>query len=373
MKRLVLLLAYAVLLAGDLPACKVPVFRFALERWPADDFRLLAVHPGPREAGMEAELVALQKALEKKPRKANLQLEIVDLARLTEAQRISTPGLETAGNKPGLVLLPPESWKSQEPVWTGALNSETLARVLDSPARQRIQQRLMEGDSAVFVIVLGSAHDPNVRVKERVAEGLARANSLLEIPEGVIRREDLNEGLENIDLDDVLRSDLPLRISFVDLTVSHDDPAEEVFLATLLGPVPPREPRPLIVPVFGRGRTPGPLPDSSLTPDRVFAACQHLAASCSCQAKQGNPGYDLLFPARWDEHLDTSVLALDRELVQGALDIKTFAPGPDDGDSEAAAQRGVQIPLLLIGVIALLIVFLGAATVLFLRKPSPTA
>ena len=36
-------------------ACSVPVFRYALERWPADAYRLVIFHNGPLSAEQQAE------------------------------------------------------------------------------------------------------------------------------------------------------------------------------------------------------------------------------------------------------------------------------------------------------------------------------
>jgi hypothetical protein len=349
----------AILLAGDLLACKVPVFRYALERWPADSFRLLVGHQGPLDPLLQGELDALRESLETKPLPINLTLETLDLATLSEAQRISIPGLEHLGAGPSMVLFPPESWRSEVPVWTGPATAENLALLLDSPARQRCADHLLNGETTVWLLVPSGDPEQDDQARAVLAEGLQTATETIEIPEGVIRREDLNQDLPNIDLDDVLRSDLPLKISFVADTVSRDDPAEALFLAILLGPSPPPAGEPLIVPVFGRGRTAGPVPISRLTAERVVAACEYFCGSCSCQVKQGNPGFDLLFQINWDKLLNATVLTADSEIVQQALDVVTF--GGDDADEKLPSETDrPNILAMTITSVAAILLFFGA-------------
>ena len=311
------------LLAAAAPACKVPVFRFALERWPADNFRLVVAGQNPLPPELRTELDALQQRLGTDPRPINLELDVLNLSELSEAQRLSVPGLERMTDDPAMLLLPPRSWQTNEPVWIGAASTEKLRQLLDSPVRQECVKHLLAGESAVWLVIESADENANLAARSVLETGLRKAEKTLVLPKGVIRREDLNRGLENIDLDDLLRSDLPLKISFATATLSRNDPAEALFLATLLGPAAPPSSEPLIVPVFGRGRTPGPVPASQLNADSLLAACNYLCSSCSCQAKEGNPGYDLLFSADWEEHLALTSVALDSELVSNATDTVT--------------------------------------------------
>ena len=55
------LLAATALVLGVRPAaaCSVPVFRYALERWPADMYRLVVFHRGALSEGQQAEIAKL--------------------------------------------------------------------------------------------------------------------------------------------------------------------------------------------------------------------------------------------------------------------------------------------------------------------------
>ena len=148
MKTKTVLLCW-LLVAGAVLACQVPVFRFALERWPADQFELLVTSRGPLKGELQEKLVELQKTLTADSNAINLRLQHVDLDTLTEAQRISLPALDHAGEEPTLVLMPPGSWKTGEPVWVGEATVGNVERMLDSPLRQRCGEHLVKGASAV--------------------------------------------------------------------------------------------------------------------------------------------------------------------------------------------------------------------------------
>ena len=74
------------------PACQVPVFRNALERWQADVFRLQVAH---REA-LPADFLALLKTtngeLTGSNPVANLSIETLDVSKLSETEQAMARG-----------------------------------------------------------------------------------------------------------------------------------------------------------------------------------------------------------------------------------------------------------------------------------------
>ena len=305
-------------------ACQVPVFRFALERWPADQFALVVTSEGELTGSIGEALEALAEELQGDPQAINLRLQRVNLETLTEAELVSLPALEHAGEGPTLILMPPASWKSKTPVWTGEATEENLNRLLDSPLRQRCGAHLLKGASAVWVLVESGDATKDAAAREVMEAGVKQAEATLEIPEGVIRREDFNKEFENIDPDNILRSGIPLKIDFVTEVVPADAPAEALFLSMLMrsGNRIPGEP--LLVPLFGRGRTFGGLTASQMTPERIVAASEYLCGACSCQVKEGNPGYDLLFRRNWDRLLEVEEITADSAIIQRNLDRVLF-------------------------------------------------
>jgi hypothetical protein len=365
-----ILLAAALLQCAD--ACQVPVFRYALERWEADPFRLQVVHRNPLPPPLEKRLVEIQKELDATPPPANLELEVLDLARLSEAQQMAVPGIGSLRHDPAFLLLPPKSWGADARPIALKADAATLDRILDSPARHRCVGDLLAGESAVWFLIESGDAEADKKVEGSLRRALDRAQSEIEIPEGVHCATDTEELPRDVNLDDVLRSSIPLKISFKVERLRRDDPVEQVFLKLLAGPSGALPEGPVIVPVFGRGRSLGPGPAAGMPEERIIQACAYLCGACSCQVKSGNPGYDLLFLAPWSEHLQEGLIVIDKELppLPGVGQLTQKAPAPDpEADSASVPSPNsptTVAPLWWIGGGLLALVLLGGS-ILFLR------
>lgn len=356
----------AVALVQSASACQVPVFRYALERWDADPFQLVVAHRDPLAPALEKLLLATEAELSATPPPANLELEVLDVTRLSETQQLSVIGLDQVERWPAFLLHPPRRWRSTSP-WVLDADAQTLQQILHSPARQRCIDDLLAGESAVWFLIESGDKAADDSAHSMLRRALDRAHAEIEIPEGVVRREDLDVAGNEVNLDDVLRSSIPLRISFKIELLSRNDPAEQVFLKFLAGPPAKELKGPVIVPVFGRGRSPGPVAAASLSEERIIAACAYLCGACSCQVKSGNPGYDLLFRAPWQEHLQEGLVVIDRVLPPlpgvGELSEK---PRPPESDPGAKGNPGITPLWWIAGAIILLA--LTAGTLLLRRS-----
>ena len=291
-------------------ACQVPVFRYALERWQSDQFRLQLITQGAPPADLEKNLLDLQTELTSPSSSLNLTLEVLDLNKLKPNQQLAVVGLEKIQSYPTFLLHPPESWNNPSPfVFPG--DQSTLQSILDSPLRHRIKNNLLQGESIVWVLIEGSDQAANEAIHQLLQQSLKRAQEEIELPDGVIQADQIGKV---VDLENVLRSSVPLKISFKIERLKQNDPAEQALLKILTAnrPIPPGEP--LVVPIFGRGRTPAPLPGSRITSERILDACKYLCGACSCQVKSGNPGYDLLIKANWQEKLQSGLVVIEKEL-----------------------------------------------------------
>ncbi len=272
--------------AGEAWACQVPVFRYALERWEPAAYAL-QVTPGKNGLSTEES----RRLNEAKALAGGINLEVI----------LGEPSAEASTAQ--AVLLPPaRSREEPEPVWQGGL--EALPGVLDSPARQEVARRLLAGQSAVWVLVESGDAEEDAKAAERLQEGFALALQRLELPDGVITREDagkaerLPAGAEA----NQLHSDLPLRLEFSMLRVRRDDPAEQVLVAMLSRVEPDLADfadKPMAFPVFGRGRVLEPLIGAGIFKTNVLEAGGYLCGACSCEIKELNPGMDLLLQADW--------------------------------------------------------------------------
>ena len=131
------------LLAGSALACKVPVFRFALDRWEGSDYVL--------KTGGEVAAGA-----------ANLKID-------------------SKGDAGGGELYAP--YAKGEPIWKGEINKESLAGLLSSPKRQEIVRRILGGDSAVWIIVESGDKETDDALFERLNDRLTFFQSVAKLPE----------------------------------------------------------------------------------------------------------------------------------------------------------------------------------------------
>src|SRR5262245_65804907 len=83
MKRAAFVILGGLLLLNPSPAraCNVPVFRYALERWPADTYEVIVFHRGPLMPADKALTDALAKHADADPPRVNFILDLVDLAK----------------------------------------------------------------------------------------------------------------------------------------------------------------------------------------------------------------------------------------------------------------------------------------------------
>jgi len=132
-------------------ACNVPVFRYALERWPSAPYDCTLVSHGAL-TDRDQELVA---RLSGKGTNsfANINMRLID-SHTNEIKTIPKAG-EIYPSRGGLsvILRYPEGTPIPGVIWTGQLSESNVVQLLDSPVRRRITQRLLRGDSAVWVLL----------------------------------------------------------------------------------------------------------------------------------------------------------------------------------------------------------------------------
>lgn len=264
-----LALAFA-LGASAVFGCDVPVFRYALDHWPADAFRLEAA----------------AKALQTEP-----------LA--TEFRNLSSGSglnLEAAlGTNGTRLFFPLHVRDAEKPAWQGELSPAVYRQLTDSPARQSLIKRILDGDSAVWVLVEGSAAETNEAAAHLLTDRLHFLESATGLPT-----------LDPNDPDSQVGPGPLLKVQLSLLRVKRTDPNEQSFLAQLAGPAglsafPTNQP--FVAVVFGRGRVLGAWPQDRLNEGFIEDVTHFLLGSCSCEVKGQNPGWDLLLRVDWDEAL----------------------------------------------------------------------
>ncbi len=266
--RLHLILGFIVMTAHAAECCTIPVFRYALDRWEADKFRLLL----PVSASGDA---ALQDAL--RPLRANGKANLEMVTSREDGQKES-------------VLM--SSKEGGPPVWQGDMDVKTLAELLDSPTRSEILKKILAGDSMIWVIV-DSGSPLDAAEAERIEKRLKFLEQVASLP-----IQDPN------DPDSQLGPGPPLKLKFTTLRLSLNDPAEKLLIRMLAGPAAEEVGGGAFAAVvFGRGRVLGAWPLAVLDDTTLEDACMFLVGRCSCRVKGENPGWDLLMNVDWEKAL----------------------------------------------------------------------
>ena len=278
-------------------ACDVPVFRYALERWEAAPFLLTVFHAGPLAAEQKALFDRLTAAAESN---LNLRTQEVDVNGTLDEETKKLWSLQKGATAPWMAMYyPPREWgPALNTAWAGPLNQANVTALLDSPARRRIVRALLEGKSAVWVVVPSGDAKADAAPLAALERLLRQAEKEMPLP---------TPGPN----DPVISTKIPLKLEFTTVQVSPTDPNEAVFLDMLAnsaaetaigtGQPTPKKGGLALYPVFGRGRLLVGLPGSEVNEESVVGIVGFLCGSCSCEIKEQNPGVDLLMSAGWDQ------------------------------------------------------------------------
>jgi len=290
-------------------ACSVPVFRYALERWRSDPYPVIVFHRGPLSDEQQSHIAVLEPAGLAGDLFSNVSVERVDLDMLPADtpkgrflhqlwQQQNSPKL------PHVIINYPIP--NAFPVWSGSLTDfgkNQARQLLDSPRRREIADRILKGGTGVFVLLESGHPEQDKSAAEIIKRELAKLEKSLKLPE--LDQQDIDNGLISVDPES-------LSISFSLLTVSRDDPAEQLLIRMLMGCDPligdlrEYKDEPMVFPVFGRGRVLYTLVGKGINTENMAEACGHLVQSCTCEIKEQNPGMDLLMSIDWDNLIDYS-------------------------------------------------------------------
>lgn len=260
-----------VALAVSAVACTIPVFRYALDRWPADAFRLVV----PAAMAKQPDIAKLLVPLIGNP-PANIKIETAKDASIKDAQLLF-----------GTFDAPP--------IWSGAVNAESLQKMLESPARADLIKRILAGESVIWVFADNGTPEDKTEF-DRIAKRLRYLQQVVALPP-----QDPN------DPDSQLGNGPPLKLELTAVRVSMKDEAEKLFCAMLAGTKCAdalAKGEPFASPVFGRGRVLGSFPLKDLDDAALEDITMFLTGRCSCRVKNQSPGWDVLLKVDWDSALE---------------------------------------------------------------------
>jgi hypothetical protein len=333
-------------------ACNVPVFRYALERWPAYAYQAIVFYQGQMDAGTKALVEALQAGAEQTG--ANLMVLTADTTAL-EPSFAEIWKTQTNATMPWLVVRYPEATRIPWPALSEPLEAKVAGGLLDSPSRRQVARNILRGDSMVWLVLEGTDTNKTAAVIAVLEKESRRLEKVLRLPE-------MDES------DPEISSEIALKIAFSTVRVSRRDPAERVFVemlarsdSSIVG-----DNDPLVFPIYGRGRALGLMHPSDVNSDLIERAAAFVTGACSCEVKALNPGADLLFAADWDGGLQGR--AVKDPALPPLIGMGQFAaPAPAATVSESATpaepeQRGALARNLVVaGAVALLALVVGTA------------
>lgn len=278
-------------LAGSVFACQVPVFRYALERWNSDQYRLLVLTDGPLGDSQQMAL----KRLEGTPElPAGAVVKIHDVSRSKDSLAKQLWKTYGSGSGPVMVALYPErsSVDSEQVAFTSSISDSDVSLVVNSPVREQIVQNLSEGHSAVWVLVESGNAEKDQAALKTLQEQLEKDAEWLKLPSP--------EEME-IKPELLASTKIKLQIQFSVVSVKKDDPREKFLVDSLLNSESDLRGfnEPMAFPVFGRGRVLYAVVGQGIAADTIRKASAFIVGPCSCQVKEQNPGFDLLLSCNW--------------------------------------------------------------------------
>jgi hypothetical protein len=283
-----LLSALAVLAVGpSLRACPVPVYQYSLEHWETDPY-VVVVRGGENLSELQLAALGLLEAAARGNEghtPANLELRREPAHEGDTAARVE--------------LFYPKSTGIRAMVWSGDLNPENAAAIVDSPLRAELAKALAGRTSAVWVL-LGSGD----RAADREAENTLRRELDL-AAKSIVVPESADWGGEKVAIDH--------KVNFKILRIGREDPAERIFAEMLLASEPDLKSdfadQPMVFPVYGRGLALYALVGKGINAATIRSATEFLTGPCSCQIKSGNPGTDLLLSMDWAKEVEAKTPA----------------------------------------------------------------
>ena len=335
-------LIFAGLIVGSTShPCDVPVFRYALERWPPDVYEVLILHRGELSLEEKQSVDRILKAIDEGDLPVNCFLDLIDL-NTEEGSKIAShlPDEEIGASPWVIVSLPTLKW-SKGIVWSGPLSADTVRQVIDSPIRQEIAKEITGGSTGVWLL-LESGHEENDRKgRDLLNTHLAELEKTLEVSKPVPIR---SAAVTTTSDSSEKWEELPL--SFPIIPVKRSDAAESFLVKMLLKCEPDLEGEtyasmPMAFPVYGRGRVLYALVGPGITEGNIREACQFLTGPCSCEIKELNPGMDLLITADWENYEGDP-------LVDDFLGTSTATEAPTLAESNSTFFRNTIVSLVLV-------------------------
>ncbi len=354
----------------DSSACNVPVFRYALERWVPDSYGVFIFTRGELDADAKKVAVWLEEQTTGEKAAANYFFSVIDLdsEKCEEWERELWKSWDGSGKKetvlPAMLVFYPRTTRIVVPLMHGPVDLKAAEKAVDSPLRRDMAKRILDGESAVWLLLKTGDEKKDKAARSVLDKGLKKAAEEIELPPYYNpQAADMPGGLPYSEVpveeeasDDASQGESELEdggetepeqkkpmIRFSVLELSRDNKAEQFLVNMLLKSEPDLASvkEPVAFPVFGRGRVLYAFVGKGINENNIMEACFFLIGACSCQVKAMNPGFDMLIYAGWD-------YMLYQEMVQepvipalpGVPEVEEDVPVAEAAEPNAADSAG---------------------------------
>ncbi len=277
-------------------SCAIPVFRYALEYWEADNYSLEIFYKKALRTD-EQDLLNLLISAQNSQTGANLEINLINIEEnLTDAELSNITRL-SSDTYPWMVLRYPRVTGMKDILWSGPLTLPNIGQIITSPVRESIARMLVQETTAVWVLLECGDRRKDQAAYDMLTRELNRLEQTLKLPDPELWR-DMSKG---IPLEEVPA------IKFEIIRVSRKDPGETHLINMLINSERDLDEfasEPMVFPVFGRGIALYAIVGKGINEWNIREAAEFITGPCSCQAKLLNPGMDLLISMTWDKVIE---------------------------------------------------------------------
>jgi len=277
-------------------ACPIPVFRYALEYWKPDPYRVEILYENSLSPAEKKLADYLQTASENIELQANFKMRTVNTG--SKDHDIPRDVLNNLSLNKGayMVIRYPFVSGINIPVWSAVLTKDNINFLLDSPARENIAGKLASGVTAMWIFLESGDRRKDKEALGLITKELEHLGQTLTFPNTELwldtYRDDSDDNIPKVD--------------FEVISISRDDPREQFLVKMLLNSeadLNDFDADPMVFPIFGRGIILYGIVGKGINEWNIREAAEFITGECSCQAKLLNPGVDMLISTNWDKQI----------------------------------------------------------------------
>lgn len=299
-KKILIILAFIIGINLFMPvknmACPIPVFRYALEYWQPDPYRLEILYKNSLTPAEEKLTDYLKSASEDIELQANFKMRTVNTG--SKDHDIPRDILNNLFLDKGayMVIRYPFVSGINIPVWSAALTKDNINFLLNSPARENIAGKLASGVTAMWMFLESGDRSKDQEALDLITKELKHLGQTLTFPNTELWLDNYQD-----DSDD----NVP-KVDFEVISISRDDPREQFLVKMLINSeadLNDFDSEPMVFPIFGRGIILYGIVGKGINEWNIREAAEFITGECSCQAKLLNPGVDMLISMNWDKQI----------------------------------------------------------------------